>query len=365
MIDSNMELYLWGSNKKGQLGLESEQKLFLKPKKAMLSDQIIKVKCGYRNTLILTKDFEVMVCGDNSGNSVSIEKLSQVNLFVKVDNLPEVEKIFCSNFFAVLTKDQCIYVWGNSDLWQFSQPCLLEEFRNQALDVSIGNDFIVVIDFNFLIYSAGKNDKGQLGYENTIENLEFKCIEKLSSSPIKSIVCGADFCLGISGINAITQNRYLRETQMFAEETDKSENRMTKSVNIFQNSNRLSSVSQNFSQLQSPGFANFARSQDVPNRNLAFSGKGGNSYNPSPQNRNGFRRSDLPLIYETDREEARVINTETHTGIILNKRSQREVVDFSAEIRELAKIEREFNEKITPKQFQNMYADKISEMRVC
>lgn len=329
-----MELIAWGSNKYGQLGLgDKRESKVLRPTRVSFEQQVTKVRCGYKNSLLLTKSSDCYFCGQSLQETVSVYRA--------VNGLPPVEKIFCTSFFAVLTRDNSVYVWGNTPLWQFSEPTVLEEFKGQSLDVSIGSDFIVLVDFDFLIYSAGKNDKGQLGYENTIESADFKCIERLSSAPIKSIVCGADFCLGISGVNPKLLPSGQRGNSPVPEETSKAELRLSKPTNLFQNQKlRTSTVSQMATQMKSPDFP--ANSDQI-------------SQNPiSPANRLKNRSifSNLPRVHDNEEEEAKL------------KKTVRNDLDWSSERRELEEIERAYLERIAPKGFQNDYVKRIDELRV-
>lgn len=377
-IDSKMEIYSWGYNKYGQLGLNHFRTPVPIPTKVSFGQSVTKIRCGYKNSLILTKEFECYSCGDNNGNSVTVEDVDCVASFRLVPNLPEIEKIFCTNFFAALTKDNCVFVWGHTPLWQFTQPYLLEEFRDRTLDVSIGNDFMVVIDFNFLVYSAGKNDKGQLGYENTIENIDFKCVERLSTAPMKLISCGADFCLGLSGINPKTLAGQA-EGQITPVEPSPRNNTLSKSVNIFQNARiRDSTMSQTAAQLQSPDFPqNVGKSMDINSSGLfrprlprvpseiQTNVEIGKSVEPSPVNRPKVKStfSNMPQVFEKE-EDLGVKHTFAQNALILNKKPPKKTTDFSKERAEIEEIERLYLERITPRGFQREYLERVDELRV-
>lgn len=329
-----MQLYTWGSNKYGQLGLgDTSIAKAPRPTRVPFAQQVTKVRCGYKSSLLLTKNSECFSCGSGGAEAVPG--------FRAVAGLPPVEKIFCTNFFAVLTRDNSVYVWGSTPLWQFPQPAALEEFRGNAADVAIGNDFILVVDFDFLIYSAGRNDKGQLGYENTIENADFKCIERLSSAPLKVIACGADFCLGISGINPKLGAGAQGGVSPAPEEASRGELGVSRPASLFQNPKlRTSTVSQMASQMRSPDFPG--------------NGDGGSQNPVSPANRLKNRSvfSNMPRVHENEEEEAKL------------KKTVRNDFDWSRERAELEEIERAYLERIAPKGFHNSYVKQIDELRV-
>lgn len=366
-----MELFTWGDNKKGQLGLGTKNKIVLKPQKVELDQTIIKVKCGYKNTIILTKDFNAYVCGDNKQNTISPKKIKIVESFVEVLDLPPIEKIFCTNFFAVLTKDNSVYIWGQTDLIDFSKPFLIEEFKNESLDLSIGRDFLIIIDTNYLVYSSGANDQGQLGYENTIENSEFRCIEKLSASLIKSIVCGADFCLGISGINSshIPSGGNNSELQRNLQ-TSKMMNSTPKQIE-----KDMPELSMN--DLNSPEFAKVEKQDEELNdevrnyRSVSFaegqsknSDKPNLSHNNFPMSRKNNHPANLPLIRESERELDKMVRFSQTKSVLRNEKLDQTKIDWSKELKQLEDLEEMYNLRITPKGFQNKYSNKIEDMRV-
>lgn len=66
LIDNEQNLFIWGSNKYGQLGLGIKDPLAMSPVKFVSDLKIQKVKCGYQNTMLLTEDYEVFICGNNN-----------------------------------------------------------------------------------------------------------------------------------------------------------------------------------------------------------------------------------------------------------------------------------------------------------
>lgn len=62
----------------------------------------------------------------------------------------------------VLTRDQTCYVWGGdqNSFCPYARPSLLTEFEKKVLEASIGDNFIILMDYDNLVYSCGKNDKG-------------------------------------------------------------------------------------------------------------------------------------------------------------------------------------------------------------
>ena len=99
---------------------------------------------------------------------------------------------------------------GNIFYSQIEFPIKVPKIR----EISCGDGFTLFLDDLGLVYSVGKNDKGQLGYELSNNESEFvgsvKCNPNLTCIDyfkdkmikIKKIICGADFCLAIEEIDS-------------------------------------------------------------------------------------------------------------------------------------------------------------------
>ena len=80
--------------------------------------------------------------------------------------------------------------------------------------ISCGDGFTLFLSTNGVVYSVGRNDKGQLGYELQNDSVLFvegiKCNNKVISIDyfvknkiiIKSISCGSDFCFALEYLNS-------------------------------------------------------------------------------------------------------------------------------------------------------------------
>ena len=94
---------------------------------------------------------------------------------------------------------------GNFFLAQSPIPIQVSKIKN----ISCGNGFTVFLSIDGIVYSVGKNDKGQLGYELHNDSANFvdgiKCNNKVTSIDffvenkiyINNISCGSDFCFAV------------------------------------------------------------------------------------------------------------------------------------------------------------------------
>ena len=95
----------------------------------------------------------------------------------------------------------------------FSSPSIIPMEVSKIKTISCGDGFTLFLTTNGLVYSVGRNDKGQLGYElnsnsalivdgvicnNKLTSIDYFAQNKIN---IENIVCGADFCFALESSN--------------------------------------------------------------------------------------------------------------------------------------------------------------------
>ncbi len=199
----NNEVYGWGLNDRGQLGLgnnlnqNSPQKLNLR--------RIKKISCGDYHTMALENSGQVYAWGCNkygqlgSGNRISQNSPQKLNLL-------NIKKISCGYYHTIaLTHSNEIYVWGsngsgnlglgnNTDydspqMMKKCEPHFFESVRKDAhgafsqqklnlrniKKISCGSAHTMALDNFGEVYAWGWNYRGQLGLgHNNDQNLPQK-----------------------------------------------------------------------------------------------------------------------------------------------------------------------------------------------
>lgn len=209
IIDAQKNIYVWGSNNYGQLGISFEGENALEPIYTEFNFDVSKISCGYKNTLLLTDECLVYGCGINHNQLILPDDVDIVNEFVLIEELHDIERIFCTDVMMALSKDYTAYLWGgtNCEIAKNNRPEIIEGFENRVINAALGSGFVILIDNDLFVYAAGENSKGQLGYSDTLKERTFGVIDKLCQNPLKSVACGKDFVLGLGGIIAPNPNK--------------------------------------------------------------------------------------------------------------------------------------------------------------
>ena len=114
--------------------------------------------------------------------------------------------------FSVISAESKSYITkalGKLFYSQIEFPIQVQKIK----EISCGDGFTIFLDKSGLVYSVGKNDKGQLGYELPNSNAQFvdgvkcnpkvTCIDYFKNKEIKidKIICGSDFCFAIEYVD--------------------------------------------------------------------------------------------------------------------------------------------------------------------
>src|SRR5690606_10242116 len=70
IIDTNNDVYVYGSNSYGQFGVPNVVQIFIKPMKIPIKAKY--VACGTYHTVIIDMDDNVLACGSDNYNAIGI-----------------------------------------------------------------------------------------------------------------------------------------------------------------------------------------------------------------------------------------------------------------------------------------------------
>ena len=204
-LTEQSELYVWGSNFYGELGLgdDNDKKV---PYKSLSG--VKKINCNDSNTIIMTKPHsEIYVWGSN-GHDYSPRKLQ----------LPNMTSISCGvhHIIAFTKNSNKIYVWGSNCCSELglgntkyhNEP--IELFLSSPiLKISCGYHHTVALSINGNLFVWGSNKYGQLGLgdhinrntprELLLEKIQFPLEQTACSSRrIISVSCGFNHTMALT-----------------------------------------------------------------------------------------------------------------------------------------------------------------------
>ena len=110
----NDKIFCWGNNKNTQLGLgntDNQNTPILCS--SLLNEYIFDFKCGAKHTLALVINQEVLGCGSNTWGQLGSEGCKNIDSFQKIQSLSDITRIECGNKNSIcLDINNNIYVFG-------------------------------------------------------------------------------------------------------------------------------------------------------------------------------------------------------------------------------------------------------------
>ncbi|KAJ5079995.1 adp ribosylation factor-related [Anaeramoeba ignava] len=197
VIDSNGNLYSWGSNSNGQLGVGDNESRSKPEIVSNLSNSIKKINGGGYHFIALTKTNQLYSCGKNKNGQLGLGDLNDRNIPTLVElpkDIGKIKNIKCGDVQSiVMNKEGKVYVCGRGRSIGIPEQENQSEFIEIIFPVNVkianifanggyGASYCVFLDSEGKGYSVGVNKFGQLGIE--YQNSNEKEIEALNK-PIR------------------------------------------------------------------------------------------------------------------------------------------------------------------------------------
>ena len=169
--------YGWGCNFNGQIGHDKYQ-TYNKPTLCNnYPDNIIYIKCGHDHTLLLTLEGNIYSFGSNSYGQLGLNdsNIKETNTPTLIKDIPEIRRIECGSKHSMcIDVNDYIWLFGGNDEGQLGlgdknhryKP-ILHPMLSNIMDISSRGYGTFIKTLDQKIYAFGLNDHSQLGIKTS------------------------------------------------------------------------------------------------------------------------------------------------------------------------------------------------------
>ncbi|XP_055454886.1 probable E3 ubiquitin-protein ligase HERC4 isoform X5 [Psammomys obesus] len=204
-LNDKGQVYAWGLDSDGQLGLLGSEEWIRVPRniKSLSDIQIVQVSCGYYHSLALSKASEVFCWGQNKygqlGLGIDCKKQTSPQLIKSLLGIPFMQVAAGGAHSFVLTLSGAIFGWGRNKFGQLGLndendryvPNLLKSLRSQkVVYICCGEDHTAALTKEGGVFTFGAGGYGQLGHNSTSHEINPRKVFELMGSIVTQIACG-------------------------------------------------------------------------------------------------------------------------------------------------------------------------------
>ncbi|XP_034025289.1 probable E3 ubiquitin-protein ligase HERC6 isoform X2 [Thalassophryne amazonica] len=210
-------VYSWGTGQDGQLGLFPNPETSIKPRQVPipLPVPVIQVACGNVHSLALTKGGDVFSWGLNSHGQLGLRKEVRTQyspvLVASLSGIPVIQISAGGAHSLALTLSGLVYCCGANKFGQLGlnrvdekgrfNVCMVPALRPLAVSfISCGEAHTAVLTKDGKVFTFGEGSQGQLGHNSTANEVRPRLVQGLDR-PASHIACGSwhTLVLGSSG----------------------------------------------------------------------------------------------------------------------------------------------------------------------
>ncbi|XP_050831491.1 X-linked retinitis pigmentosa GTPase regulator [Serinus canaria] len=183
-VTEDGQLFVWGDNSEGQIGLASEASVSV-PCKVDIGKPVSFVSCGYYHSALITGDGKLYTFGEAVNGKLGLfpEQLKNNRVPQPVLGIMEkVNKVACGGEHTVVLTETDVYTFGLGQYGQLGHGTFVFESsvpkpvkrlkRHKVCNIACGENHTAVIAENGLMFTFGDGRHGKLGFgEESFTNL--------------------------------------------------------------------------------------------------------------------------------------------------------------------------------------------------
>lgn len=206
------QLFSWGSNTEGQLGLNSKNFMESSPRmvKTLGTSVVVQIACGMKHAFALTNNGELYSWGSNSEGQLGLGTDTKYEIkpkFISAFIGIPIAFIACGGYHSIaISKSGAVFGWGKNTFGQLglndtqdrNLPCQLQTLQNAKICyAACGEEFSVFLTVDGGVFTCGAGMYGQLGHGSNSNEILPRQVMELMGSTVTQISCGKRHTLAL------------------------------------------------------------------------------------------------------------------------------------------------------------------------
>ncbi|KAM3624607.1 uncharacterized protein V6R79_025462 [Siganus canaliculatus] len=204
-VNEQGQVFAWGAGEGGQLGLGAAEMSVRIPRliKRLCDHRISQVMCGNQHCIALSRDGQLFTWGQNTSGQLGLGKGEPSKLFPhplkSLAGIPLAKITAGGDHSFALSLSGAVFGWGNNKAGQLglndkqdrAVPCHIKFLRSQkVVHISCGDEHTAALTKDGGLFTFGDGSWGQLGHGSTNNELLPRRVLELMGTEVSQITCG-------------------------------------------------------------------------------------------------------------------------------------------------------------------------------
>ncbi|KAJ8336195.1 hypothetical protein SKAU_G00395380 [Synaphobranchus kaupii] len=204
-VNEQGQVFTWGAGGGGQLGLGTVEEAVRVPRliKKLCEHRISQVMCGNHHCIALSKDGQLFTWGQNSSGQLGLGMGKSCCLspqpLKSLSGIPLSQISAGGDHSFALSLSGAVFGWGKNGVGQLglndeqdrAVPCHIKFLRTQkVVYISCGERHTAALTKDGGLFTFGDGSQGQLGHDSTNNELLPRRVLELMGSEVSQIACG-------------------------------------------------------------------------------------------------------------------------------------------------------------------------------
>uniref|UniRef100_A0A4W6BVK7 HECT and RLD domain containing E3 ubiquitin protein ligase 3 n=1 Tax=Lates calcarifer TaxID=8187 RepID=A0A4W6BVK7_LATCA len=204
-VNEQGQVFAWGAGEGGQLGLGTAEVAVRIPRlvKRLCDHRISQVMCGNQHCIALSRDGQLFTWGQNTSGQLGLGKGEPSKLFPhplkSLAGIPLAQITAGGDHSFALSLSGAVFGWGKNRAGQLglndkqdrAVPCHIKFLRSQkVVYISCGDEHTAALTKDGGLFTFGDGSWGQLGHGSTNNELLPRRVLELMGTEVSQITCG-------------------------------------------------------------------------------------------------------------------------------------------------------------------------------